>query len=58
MPPVTLPYKDPRKTERVSTKPRFLDVYSKYVNKNGLETKKSAKVAEQKPLGSEKLIKT
>ena len=45
MPQHNQPSKDPnKKTERVITKPRFLDVYSKYMNKNAIEQKKNINV--------------
>jgi len=51
-------YKEPKKAERVSTKPRFIEVYSKYVNKNGLEPKKIYKIADPTKAVSDKQIKT
>ena len=40
----TVPQKESKKTDRVISKPRFIDVYSKYVNKNGVDHKKQVKV--------------
>ncbi len=50
--------KDYKKTDKINPKPKFLDVYSKYVNKNAQEPKKTLKVVEIKPLTSEKHLKT
>ena len=42
--------RDPTKTERIVSKPRFIDVYSKYVNKNGPEQKKLLRAGEHRQM--------
>lgn len=57
MPPPLLLTKDLKRTEKNTNKPKFLDVYSKYMPKH-TEYKKAYKIAETKPLTSEKHLKT
>lgn len=58
MPPAFILHKEHKKGEKLPIKPKFLDVYSKYMPKNGLDYKKNFKVVETKPLTSEKQLKT
>lgn len=57
--PVQMPLqREFKKTDRITTKPKFIDVYSKYVAKNNNEPRRPYKLADNKPFTSDKHLKT
>ena len=47
-----------KKTEKISSKPKFIDVYSKYIPKDANSQRKNFKIYQTKPMGMEKIMKT
>ena len=58
MPQQTQFQKQLKKTQRIITKPKYIDVYSKYMLKTNNDPKKIIRIGESKPLNSDKLLKT
>jgi hypothetical protein len=49
---------DLKKSEKISSKPKFIDVYSKYVPKDTNSQRKNFKIYQNKPMGMDKHLKT
>ena len=58
-PPMHTGYKhDLKKSEKINSKPKFIDVYSKYVPKDTNSQRKNFKIYQNKPMAMEKHLKT
>jgi hypothetical protein len=49
---------DLKKSEKINSKPKFIDVYSKYVPKDTNSQRKNFKIYQNKPMPMDKHLKT
>ncbi|EFX61252.1 hypothetical protein DAPPUDRAFT_274309 [Daphnia pulex] len=49
---------DLKKTDKISSKPKFIDVYSKYIPKDSNSQRKNFKIYQNKPMPFDKHLKT